>query len=103
MLSVTFARFPFPLATLTQAILESKWPSSTQSGRLRWAKLRNVVLGAAQFRQPLRQRQREADAQSVSTQSGTWEEDGLHHCHCPIDIGGFRTGKRQDFLNATHN
>ncbi|XP_073420735.1 DENN domain-containing protein 4B [Dendrobates tinctorius] len=39
-----------------KAVLESKWPSSSQSGRLRWAKLRNVVLGAAQFRQPLRQR-----------------------------------------------
>ncbi|XP_053133428.1 DENN domain-containing protein 4B isoform X2 [Hemicordylus capensis] len=50
-----------------KAILESKWPSSTQGGRLRWAKLRNVVLGAAQFRQPLRQRQ--AEVQSVSTQS----------------------------------
>ncbi|KAM5125043.1 DENN domain-containing protein 4B, partial [Mantella aurantiaca] len=40
-----------------KAVLESKWPSSSQSGRLRWTKLRNVVLGAAQFRQPLRQRQ----------------------------------------------
>ncbi|KAJ6656944.1 hypothetical protein lerEdw1_002945 [Lerista edwardsae] len=52
-----------------KAILESKWPSSTHGGRLRWAKLRNVVLGAAQFRQPLRQRQQEVDARSVSTQS----------------------------------
>ncbi|XP_041259956.1 DENN domain-containing protein 4B [Onychostruthus taczanowskii] len=41
-----------------KAVLESKWPAGTQGGRLRWAKLRNVVLGAAQFRQPLRQRQR---------------------------------------------
>nr|XP_034954071.1 DENN domain-containing protein 4B isoform X3 [Zootoca vivipara] len=52
-----------------KAILECKWPSGTQGGRLRWAKLRNVVLGAAQFRQPLRQRQREAESQSVSSQS----------------------------------
>ncbi|NXH68018.1 DEN4B protein, partial [Hydrobates tethys] len=37
-----------------KAVLESKWPAGTQGGRLRWAKLRNVVLGAAQFRQPLR-------------------------------------------------
>ncbi|XP_031465556.1 DENN domain-containing protein 4B [Phasianus colchicus] len=43
-----------------KAVLESKWPASTQGGRLRWAKLRNVVLGAAQFRQPLRQRQQRA-------------------------------------------
>ncbi|XP_023390084.1 DENN domain-containing protein 4B [Pteropus vampyrus] len=39
-----------------QAVLESKWPTGTPGGRLRWAKLRNVVLGAAQFRQPLRAR-----------------------------------------------
>nr|XP_031362731.1 DENN domain-containing protein 4B [Lonchura striata domestica] len=44
-----------------KAVLESKWPAGTQGGRLRWAKLRNVVLGAAQFRQPLRQRQRRGD------------------------------------------
>ncbi|KAM9515200.1 DENN domain-containing protein 4B [Guaruba guarouba] len=47
-----------------KAVLESKWPSGTQSGRQRWAKLRNVVLGAAQFRQPLRQRQRHGAAGS---------------------------------------
>ncbi|XP_053330795.1 DENN domain-containing protein 4B [Spea bombifrons] len=41
-----------------KAVLESKWPSSNQSVRLRWAKLRNVVLGAAQFRQTLKHRQR---------------------------------------------
>ncbi|XP_015267235.1 PREDICTED: DENN domain-containing protein 4B isoform X2 [Gekko japonicus] len=52
-----------------KAILESKWPSSTQGGRLRWAKLRNVVLGAAQFRQPLRLRQRDMEVQSISSQS----------------------------------
>ncbi|XP_070622879.1 DENN domain-containing protein 4B isoform X1 [Erythrolamprus reginae] len=49
-----------------KAILECKWPSSSQGGRLRWAKLRNVVLGAAQFRQPLRQRQRQQEAESQS-------------------------------------
>ncbi|XP_063172688.1 DENN domain-containing protein 4B isoform X1 [Candoia aspera] len=49
-----------------KAILECKWPSSSQGGRLRWAKLRNVILGAAQFRQPLRQRQRQQEAESQS-------------------------------------
>ncbi|XP_054033539.1 LOW QUALITY PROTEIN: DENN domain-containing protein 4B [Dryobates pubescens] len=49
-----------------KAVLESKWPAGTQGGRLRWAKLRNVVLGAAQFRQPLRQRQRRAAATAPS-------------------------------------
>ncbi|XP_030743718.2 DENN domain-containing protein 4B isoform X1 [Echinops telfairi] len=45
-----------------KAVLESKWPSGTPGGRLRWAKLRNVVLGAAQFRQPLRDRQQQQAA-----------------------------------------
>uniref|UniRef100_A0A670Z306 DENN domain containing 4B n=1 Tax=Pseudonaja textilis TaxID=8673 RepID=A0A670Z306_PSETE len=54
-----------------KAILECKWPSSSQGGRLRWAKLRNVVLGAAQFRQPLRQRQRQQEAKSQSLSQAT--------------------------------
>ncbi|XP_055521610.1 C-myc promoter-binding protein-like, partial [Leucoraja erinacea] len=41
-----------------KAVLESKWPSRSQGvGRLRWSKLRNVVMATAQFRRPLRQRQ----------------------------------------------
>nr|XP_055180107.1 DENN domain-containing protein 4B isoform X4 [Nyctereutes procyonoides] len=46
-----------------KAVLESKWLSGTPGGRLRWAKLRNVVLGAAQFRQPLRERRRQQQQQ----------------------------------------
>ncbi|KAK2084341.1 DENN domain-containing protein 4B [Saguinus oedipus] len=46
-----------------KAVLESKWPSGTPGGRLRWAKLRNVVLGAAQFRQPLRERRQQQQQQ----------------------------------------
>lgn len=53
---------PDPPVSPWQAVLESKWPAGTQGGRLRWAKLRNVVLGAAQFRQPLRQRERRSAA-----------------------------------------
>lgn len=60
---------------LLQAVLESKWPSGTQGGRLRWAKLRNVVLGTAQFRQPLRQRQLESEAHG-STLPGVWGRPG---------------------------
>ncbi|KAM6967781.1 LOW QUALITY PROTEIN: DENN domain-containing protein 4B [Aplochiton taeniatus] len=37
-----------------KAVLESKWPSTNQGGRLRWAKLRNVLLAVAQFRKPIR-------------------------------------------------
>ncbi|XP_078012245.1 DENN domain-containing protein 4B isoform X5 [Phascolarctos cinereus] len=45
-----------------KAVLESKWPSGTTGSRLRWAKLRNVVLGTAQFRQPLRERKQQEQA-----------------------------------------
>ncbi|XP_019719189.1 DENN domain-containing protein 4B isoform X2 [Hippocampus comes] len=39
-----------------KAVLESKWPSTNQGGRLLWAKLRNVVLAVALFRQPIKMR-----------------------------------------------
>ncbi|XP_055019247.1 DENN domain-containing protein 4B isoform X2 [Boleophthalmus pectinirostris] len=39
-----------------KAVLESKWPSTNQGGRLLWAKLRNVLLAVAQFRQPIKRR-----------------------------------------------
>ncbi|KAM6910015.1 DENN domain-containing protein 4B [Xenentodon cancila] len=41
-----------------KAVLECKWPSTNQGGRLRWAKLRNVLLAVAQFRRPIRRRQK---------------------------------------------
>ncbi|XP_030269961.1 C-myc promoter-binding protein-like isoform X5 [Sparus aurata] len=37
-----------------KAVLESTWPSSTRGGYFLWMKLRNVVLGVAQFKQALR-------------------------------------------------
>ncbi|XP_075901883.1 DENN domain-containing protein 4B isoform X4 [Nelusetta ayraudi] len=42
-----------------KAVLESKWPSTSQGGRLRWAKLRNVLLAVSQFRQPIRRRRQQ--------------------------------------------
>uniref|UniRef100_A0AAY5EYG1 DENN/MADD domain containing 4B n=1 Tax=Electrophorus electricus TaxID=8005 RepID=A0AAY5EYG1_ELEEL len=50
-----------------KAVLESKWPSTNQGGRLRWAKLRNVLLAVAQFRQPIKHRQKSG---SVSSRRG---------------------------------
>ncbi|XP_061885765.1 DENN domain-containing protein 4B-like [Entelurus aequoreus] len=44
-------------AYYNKAVLESKWPSTNQGGRLRWAKLRNVLLAVALFRQPVKRRQ----------------------------------------------
>ncbi|XP_074521938.1 C-myc promoter-binding protein-like isoform X2 [Halichoeres trimaculatus] len=37
-----------------KAVLESTWPSSTRGGYFLWMKLRNVVLGVAQFKRALR-------------------------------------------------
>lgn len=56
-----------------QAVLESKWLSGTPGGRLRWAKLRNVVLGAAQFRQPLRERRRRRQQQQQEQEAAAQE------------------------------
>ncbi|XP_059994055.1 DENN domain-containing protein 4B isoform X4 [Lagenorhynchus albirostris] len=54
-----------------KAVLEGKWPSGTPGGRLRWAKLRNVVLGAAQFRQPLRERRQRWQRQKQEEEAET--------------------------------
>uniref|UniRef100_A0A4W5N079 DENN domain containing 4B n=1 Tax=Hucho hucho TaxID=62062 RepID=A0A4W5N079_9TELE len=54
-------------AYYNKAVLESKWPSTNQGGRLRWAKLRNVLMAVAQFRQPIRQRQKSG---SVGSRTG---------------------------------
>lgn len=41
-----------------KAVLESTWPSADSSATLMWNKLRNVVLGIAQFRQGVKKRAR---------------------------------------------
>lgn len=65
-----------------QAVLEGKWPSGTPGGRLRWAKLRNVVLGAAQFRQPLRERRQRWQRQKQEEEAETAAQEA----------GGSQTG-----------
>uniref|UniRef100_A0A8C9VGK2 DENN domain containing 4B n=1 Tax=Scleropages formosus TaxID=113540 RepID=A0A8C9VGK2_SCLFO len=56
-----------------KAVLESKWPSTNQGGRLRWAKLRNVLVAVAQFRQPVKQRRKSS---SVGSRAGMGEIGG---------------------------
>ncbi|XP_030042943.1 DENN domain-containing protein 4B isoform X2 [Microcaecilia unicolor] len=68
-----------------KAVLESKWPSSTQGGRLRWAKLRNVVLGAAQFRQPLKERQQQ-EASRIGQQTPSLRGHGQRAKGSPGEI-----------------
>ncbi|XP_030158067.1 DENN domain-containing protein 4B isoform X4 [Lynx canadensis] len=66
-----------------KAVLESKWLSGTPGGRLRWAKLRNVVLGAAQFRQPLRERRRRQQQQAAAPEAGGAQTEPRLERHSP--------------------
>ncbi|XP_037351018.1 DENN domain-containing protein 4C isoform X2 [Talpa occidentalis] len=49
-----------------KVVLESSWPSSTRSGIFLWAKVRNVVRGLAQFRQPLKKTVQKSQVSSIS-------------------------------------
>ncbi|XP_068616647.1 DENN domain-containing protein 4B [Brachionichthys hirsutus] len=60
-----------------KAVLESKWPSTSQGGGLRWAKLRNVVLAVAQFRQPIKRRQK-SDSVGSPGEAVTDPDQRLH-------------------------
>lgn len=54
-----------------QAVLECKWPSTNQGGRLRWAKLRNVLLAVAQFRRPIKRRRKSGSLGSRGGPTGS--------------------------------
>ncbi|XP_006140382.1 DENN domain-containing protein 4C isoform X2 [Tupaia chinensis] len=49
-----------------KVVLESPWPSSTRSGIFLWTKVRNVIHGLAQFRQPLKKTMQKAQVSSIS-------------------------------------
>ncbi|KAJ8272241.1 hypothetical protein COCON_G00111000 [Conger conger] len=59
-----------------KAVLESTWPSTTRGGYFLWMKLRNVVLGVAQFRQALKRQQ--ANAAQTPLSDGS-DLDGVSH------------------------
>lgn len=71
---------PFLPFMCLQAVLESKWPSTNQGGRLRWAKLRNVLLAVAQFRQPIKRRQK---SDSIGSKQGLCALNSL----APLYVG----------------
>uniref|UniRef100_A0A8C5E4K3 DENN/MADD domain containing 4B n=1 Tax=Gouania willdenowi TaxID=441366 RepID=A0A8C5E4K3_GOUWI len=74
-----------------KAILESKWPSTNQGGRLRWAKLRNVLLAVAQFRQPIKRRQKSDSVGSQGGERPTIRNDVADHfSHVPCRPSGTR-------------
>ncbi|KAG5848772.1 hypothetical protein ANANG_G00102970 [Anguilla anguilla] len=59
-----------------KAVLESTWPSTTRGGYFLWMKLRNVVLGVAQFRQALKRHQ--ANAAQTPQSDGSDLDGGSH-------------------------
>ncbi|XP_008582987.1 PREDICTED: DENN domain-containing protein 4C [Galeopterus variegatus] len=69
-----------------KVVLESPWPSSTRSGIFLWTKVRNVVHGLAQFRQPLRKTMQKSQVSSISApQSATGGSDGDTVSHGSVD------------------
>ncbi|XP_049476031.1 DENN domain-containing protein 4C [Panthera uncia] len=69
-----------------KVVLESPWPSSTRSGIFLWMKVRNVVRGLAQFRQPLKKTVQKSQVSSISApQNATGGSDGDTVSHGSVD------------------
>ncbi|XP_036116861.1 DENN domain-containing protein 4C isoform X1 [Molossus molossus] len=69
-----------------KVVLESPWPSSTRSGIFLWTKVRNVVHGLAQFRQPLKKTVQKSHFSSISApQNATGGSDGDTVSHGSVD------------------
>ncbi|XP_031517594.1 DENN domain-containing protein 4C isoform X3 [Papio anubis] len=69
-----------------KVVLESPWPSSTRSGIFLWTKVRNVVHGLAQFRQPLKKTVQRSQVSSISAlQNVTGGSDGDTVSHGSVD------------------
>ncbi|XP_054636937.1 DENN domain-containing protein 4B-like isoform X1 [Dunckerocampus dactyliophorus] len=67
-------------AYYNKAVLESKWPSTNQGGRLRWAKLRNVLMAVALFRQPIKRRHNGGSLEVHPGQAAMDEPSRLRPC-----------------------
>ncbi|XP_036033444.1 DENN domain-containing protein 4C isoform X3 [Onychomys torridus] len=69
-----------------KVVLESPWPSSTRSGIFLWTKVRNVVHGLAQFRQPLKKTGQKSLVFSISApQKAAGGSDGDSVSHGSVD------------------
>uniref|UniRef100_A0A665U8J2 DENN/MADD domain containing 4B n=1 Tax=Echeneis naucrates TaxID=173247 RepID=A0A665U8J2_ECHNA len=89
-----------------KAVLESKWPSTNQGGRLRWAKLRNVLLAVAQFRQPIKRRQKSGSVGSrgaVRDPAGRNKAVDENYNHVSSPSRGGLAGKLQQLLTPTRH
>ncbi|EHB03509.1 DENN domain-containing protein 4C [Heterocephalus glaber] len=69
-----------------KVVLESPWPTSTRSGIFLWTKVRNVVRGLAQFRQPLKKTIQKSQVSSISApQHAAGGSDGDTASHGSMD------------------
>uniref|UniRef100_A0A8C2V6Q2 DENN domain containing 4C n=2 Tax=Chinchilla lanigera TaxID=34839 RepID=A0A8C2V6Q2_CHILA len=69
-----------------KVVLESPWPTSTRSGIFLWTKVRNVVRGLAQFRQPLKKTIQKSQVSSISApQQAAGGSDGDTVSHGSMD------------------
>ncbi|CAL1526082.1 unnamed protein product [Lymnaea stagnalis] len=73
-----------------KVMLEAIWPSPQSKGRLRWLKIRNVIIGVAQFRRAVRRR-----SISVYSNSGS-EFDQISHASTDSYLGDSQTQARLD-------
>ncbi|XP_023571586.1 DENN domain-containing protein 4C isoform X2 [Octodon degus] len=71
-----------------KVVLESPWPTSTRSGVFLWTKVRNVLRGLAQFRQPLKKTMRKSQVASLSAPpQASGGSDGDTGSHGSVDSG----------------
>ncbi|KAM5298832.1 DENN domain-containing protein 4C isoform 2-T2 [Ctenodactylus gundi] len=69
-----------------KVVLESPWPTSTRSGIFLWTKVRNVIHGLAQFRQPLKKTMQKSQVSSISVpQYAPGGSDGDTVSHGSVD------------------
>lgn len=73
--------------------MESPWPSSTRSGIFLWTKVRNVVRGLAQFRQPLKKTVQKSQVSSISGNTCDWKDTLLLNLKLYIGISVFNCMK----------
>ncbi|KAH9487854.1 C-myc promoter-binding protein [Bulinus truncatus] len=77
-----------------KVMLEAKWPSPQSKGRLRWLRIRNVIIGVAQFRRAIRRR-----SLSLYSNSGS-EFDQISHTSAESYMGDASGQPKSDVVKS---
>ncbi|KAK0048974.1 DENN domain-containing protein 4B [Biomphalaria pfeifferi] len=77
-----------------KVMLEAKWPSPQSKGRLRWLRIRNVIIGVAQFRRTIRRR-----SLSLYSNSGS-EFDQISHTSAESYLGEAASQQKTDVVKS---